>query len=742
MKKQVYRGISIYPLLIGILSVISMLFLGSCAGSEDFQTIDSLPTPFGQLQVLGTNLSGENGEAVQLTGMSTMGLQWYGGIVNDDAFDALVNDWESNVIRLALYIGEDGYSVHPELKDLVQKGIELAIQKGIYVIVDWHVLTPGNPNDPVYAGASDFFNEISRDYGKYPNVIYEIMNEPNGDLSWTADLKPYAEKIIDVIRANDPDNIILIGSGTWSQDVDIAAKDPVDGENLMYTVHFYSGTHGEDLRNKIDKALSLGTPIFCSEWGTSQASGTGGPYITEAQEWLDFFDDRGISWINWSLSNKNETSAAFKALVQIYDDKQAKNIILQEETPLTPTNLHPLGYKFWPEERLSVSGAFVRSRIKSLPAPVYKQDIHRWDFEGNDMEGWIIADDSPVKPELEIISAGETSGIGYQFRWNDVAASDAWSTAPRLRIGDTNIAIGTGNSIGVELLLESGKEVTGEMELNAVLQYPPSWWSQLPALRFNYSDGEDLGNGYLRFTLDIPYSAETETELKHLLLIMAGTGSGYEGKVIFDSVAIQKTSNGDGGVSLDSGKNDDGLASQDPPAPLGEFESLPWIFEDQTRQGWTVTEDSPAQVIPRIYKGETPALGFSYSWTVPGPDDPWNAAPRLSSSWVDLPASDYSTLVLDILIEDKKASGTLQVQPVVQSPQHGYWFQLVPQNLNEMEGTLTGGGFRKYSLEFDLISNTGASFAADAVMRNLILITIGLDSDYKGKVLYDNVSFK
>lgn len=734
---------------LGLVLVLAVL-LGGCAtaagggeGSSGVQIAGAQEAPFGQLQIIGTQLSGQDGQAVQLKGMSTMGLQWYGGVVNPHAFDALVYDWQSNVLRLALYVGEGGYSEHPELKDLVRQGIELAIQRGVYIIVDWHVLTPGNPNDPIYAGAEDFFDEISRDYGAYPHVIYEIMNEPNGDLSWSEDLKPYAEKMVDVIRANDPDNIILIGSGTWSQDVDIAAADPVEGENLMYAIHFYSGTHGQELRDKVDKALELGAPVFSSEWGTSQASGTGGPYITKAQEWLDFFDQRGISWVNWSLANKNETSAAFKALIQVYDEEQGESVILQEETPLVPEAVHPDGYRYWPEDQLSVSGAFVRSRIRGEEPPVYRQAIHSWDFESGELEGWHIAEDSPVKPELGVLNAGEAKGAGYQYDWSTQAVSDAWSTAPRLRIGDTNKIIDQGDSVGVRLLLEKGKTVQAPLELNVIMQYPPSWWTQLPAVKINYGEGEDLGNGYLAYQIDVPYSAEEGTELKHLQLILVGTGSGYEGRVIVDSVAVQTTSLGDGGVALAKTQGDgESAPAQEPPAPLGEFSGLPWTFDDQTRQGWTVTEDSPAQVIPRIYPAETPALGYSYAWSVPGPEDPWNAAPRISSSWVNLPAAEYSSLSLDIYIEDQDAQGTLQVQPVIQSPQHGYWFQLSPQTLEDQTWTPAGQGLRKYSLTFDLTANTGASFAPDAVMRNLILITIGLESDYRGKVLYDNVTFR
>ena len=154
------------------------------------------PVKHGRLQVIGNHVCGGDGKPVQLRGISTAGLQWFGEVVNDKAFVALSKNWQADVVRLALYVGENGYANHPELKQHVWRGIELAIANGLYVIVDWHVLSPGHPNDPVYQGAQAFFDEASRKYGKSPNILYEIMNEPNGEVSWAADLKPYAEKMV------------------------------------------------------------------------------------------------------------------------------------------------------------------------------------------------------------------------------------------------------------------------------------------------------------------------------------------------------------------------------------------------------------------------------------------------------------------------------------------------------------------------------------------------------------------
>jgi endoglucanase len=189
-----------------------------------------------------------------------------------------------------MYVGEGGYASNPSVKDTPTKSVDLAIELGLYVIVDWHVLTPGNPNDPIYKGAGDFFREIATRYGAYPNLIYEIANEPNGPLSWKRDIKPYVERLVSEIRAIDPDNLIVIGTGTWSQEVDTAARDPVAGENLAYTLNFYMGTHGFSLMGKAKVALKRGAAIFCTEWGTSLATGDGGPFLDQARSWLRFLD--------------------------------------------------------------------------------------------------------------------------------------------------------------------------------------------------------------------------------------------------------------------------------------------------------------------------------------------------------------------------------------------------------------------------------------------------------------------
>ncbi|MBN1648197.1 MAG: glycoside hydrolase family 5 protein [Spirochaetales bacterium] len=355
----------------GIAALLTVVFLllFNAIGCTNSGVSVSGGTEYGQLQVKDGKLTDGEGNPVQLRGISTHGLQWFYQLINEKTFDAIKYDWQADIIRLAVYVGENGYKNHPQMIDFVYEGIDLAIARGMYIIVDWHVLNPGNPNDPIYDGAEDFFKKIARKYGKYENVIYEIMNEPNGKVVWGKDLKPYAQKMVNLIRKYDPDNLILIGSSLWSQDVDIAAADPVQGENLMYTVHFYSGTHGQSLRQKVERALNKGVGVFCSEWGTSEANGTGGPFIKKAEEWLAFFDKHNISWVNWSLANKPETSAALQGPRQILDENGNETGDMTSKTPLVPDQLNSDGIPYWPPEQLTESGNFVRARLRGEYIP-------------------------------------------------------------------------------------------------------------------------------------------------------------------------------------------------------------------------------------------------------------------------------------------------------------------------------------------------------------------------------------
>ena len=277
---------------------------------------DSTPVGIhGALRVDGSSLVDQNGDPFQLYGMSTHGIGWFPQYVNKDSFRTLRDDWNTNCVRIAMYTAEyNGYCTggnKDDLKTLVQNGVDYATDLGMYVIIDWHILQDQDPN--VYkSDAIDFFQEMSSTYADYDNVLYEICNEPNGYATWSS-VKSYAEEVIPVIRENDSDAIILVGSPTWSQNIDQAASDPLDYDNIMYTLHFYAGTHKDDLRNRLDTCVSNGLPVFISEFGICDASGNGALDYDSAGKWMELIEKHNVSFFCWNLANKSESSSVFKA---------------------------------------------------------------------------------------------------------------------------------------------------------------------------------------------------------------------------------------------------------------------------------------------------------------------------------------------------------------------------------------------------------------------------------------------
>ena len=267
----------------------------------------------------------QNGVPTQLRGASIHGMHWFPQYVNQNAFQTLRDDWGINMVRLVCYprdVGSVGYltggdSTKQQLDTLIQNGVDYATKLGMYALVDWHVHAY-NPNEYLKE-AKIFFTKYATMYKDHDNVLYEICNEPTGT-NWYSgngkDLYTYCSEVIKTIRDIDPDAIIICGTNTWSQDVDQVAAKPMKAlgyENIMYTFHFYSATHKENLMEKVRLATKDGTPIFVTEFGICSADGNGSYDTENADRWIALLDELNISFACWSYSNCNEKSAYFKS---------------------------------------------------------------------------------------------------------------------------------------------------------------------------------------------------------------------------------------------------------------------------------------------------------------------------------------------------------------------------------------------------------------------------------------------
>jgi aryl-phospho-beta-D-glucosidase BglC (GH1 family) len=274
----------------------------------------------GQLSVCGTKLCNQHGNPIQLRGMSTHGLQWYRQCYDPGSawIDALANDWKADVLRVSMYVQEGGYETNPtEFTALADRIIDKAIARGLYVVIDWHMLTPGDPMFNL-TRARTYFTHMAQRYGNTPNVLYEIANEPNGSAATWNRIREYSNAIIPTIRNIDPNGVVLIGTPHWSSlgmsgsggGPSEVINNPVAFANVMYVFHMYTASHGSTYLNALSNAANS-IPMFVTEWGTQEASGDGPNNFTMAQQYVDMMRTKQISWINWNYSDDSRSGAVF-----------------------------------------------------------------------------------------------------------------------------------------------------------------------------------------------------------------------------------------------------------------------------------------------------------------------------------------------------------------------------------------------------------------------------------------------
>jgi endoglucanase len=329
-----------------LVMMVTLFFALAACNENPIAKKSTIVEQFGNLSVVGNKIVDKDGKQVALYGMSLFWSQIKGKYYNYDCVKWLRDDWNCTVVRAAMGIEKaddiDGYLVNKEKEyNKVITVIDACIDLGIYVIVDWHDHHAEKNKDE----AIEFFSKIATKYGNTPNIIYEIYNEPL-QISWADIVKPYSVELIDTIRKIDHDNIIVVTPPSWAQEVDVVSLDPIDGENIAYSLHYYASSHKQYLRDKAQVAIDNGLPLFVTEFGTTEYTGDGEIDTVEVKAWFDFLEANKISWCNWSIGDKAETSAA---LMPGADAKGG-----------------------WADSSISYSGKMLKNKIKSYNAKLFK----------------------------------------------------------------------------------------------------------------------------------------------------------------------------------------------------------------------------------------------------------------------------------------------------------------------------------------------------------------------------------
>lgn len=463
--------------LFSLLLCFSSLFAQSPPASH----AQSPVATHGALQVSEGQLVGAlDNQPVQLAGMSLFWSLWEGEkFYNRQVVACLARDWNATVVRAAMGVENGGYAAGEDAAEhqynLVKTIVDAAIANGVYVIVDYHAHDAYNVEDSTNSinTAKQFFSRIAEEYANTPNIIWEIWNEPdnangsdvdeegNGWDSWE-DIKTYAAAVIPVIREHS-DNLIVVGTPSWSQHVDIAAADPIDDPNLAYALHFYAAheSHKDSLRMRAQEAVDLGAALFITEFGTTEATGDGMVDTAESKVWLDWADSNGISWVNWSIVDKAESSAALVGGVSATGG--------------------------WTEEELTESGRWIRNRLLSRPSYEYNDIIPD---DGISLPGLIEAESFDQKSEELTPEQTSDAGGGQNLAYTSDGAWAEYSVIVR-RAGDytAQLRVATAEGFGGTITLKFGDQTVASWEVTNTGGWQ-SWATSDTSQTFELEEGE------------------------------------------------------------------------------------------------------------------------------------------------------------------------------------------------------------------------------------------------------------
>ncbi|URZ05573.1 carbohydrate-binding domain-containing protein [Clostridium felsineum] len=732
--------------------------IGVSAAEPDYSNLvvspAEKPSIGGSLQILqqqdGTKTLCDKGrKPIQLRGMNTHGLQWFPAILNNNAFAAVSNDWGANVIRLDIYVTENGYDTDPEgMTAKVIKAIDLSIANNMYVIVDWHINIPGDPNASVYSGAKDFFKKISSKYPNNPNIIYELCNEPSNvdpgisdDSDGWKKVKSYAEPIIKMLRETGNNNLVICGTPSWSHRPDLAADDPIvdSANNTIYSAHFSAGsedpspkdaTDRTNVVNSIKYALKHGVAVFASEWTPAEATGLiekGGIYKDSSDCWLNFLNKNNISWCSWSLANNNDASAAFIP----YEMGKSKE-----------TSLDPGDDQVWSPYELTIAGEYDRARIKGInyePIDRTKQPFTTtlFDFNNGNTEGFGVNRDSQVKT-VGLSNENSALKISGLNKSSNLSIDNFWGNA-RISTEASNLHedIKDADSLTMDVITASPTTVS----IAAVPQSNThSWADPKKAVQLLPQDFKLQKDGSYKATLTI--SSEDCPNIKNI-------SSDPNDSVLTDMVLFIGASTDS--ISLDNISFSGFHSIDNKPvvnAPVGKG-ILPSTFEDSTRNGWDWDPSSGVSSQLNLEEANnSKAMSFYVQYPEKKPTDEWTASPRLTLSEINATRGDNNYFTFDLYLKpDVATKGTISFYLAFIPPELGYWalaseqFNVELANLSQAEKT--PDGLYHFKVKFDLNKiDDEKVIAPDTILRDITIVAYDKGCDFAGKMYIDNIGFE
>ncbi|MEM1509308.1 MAG: cellulase family glycosylhydrolase [Thermofilaceae archaeon] len=289
------------------------------------------------LYVQENKILDEYGNQIIFHGVNSVGVSemiYYYGKWDEKYFEKM-KEWNVKIVRFPIHYAS--YAWYEEHKPgyylrVLDQGIEWAARNGIYSIIDFH--SCGWPVTGEYFGGGydsnwgrdiyaftpeelkEFWGKVSKYFANDTRIaFYDLFNEPakedpnvggvGDDISLGAWLewRDFAEELIDIIRKNDPNRVVLVGGLQFSYYVNHAVDYPIRRPNVVYSIHIYNNTNWMVSWDEAFGNASSSIPVLVGEVGFDpEDPNIGGTVENFARPLLDYLEQKSIGWLAWNFS--------------------------------------------------------------------------------------------------------------------------------------------------------------------------------------------------------------------------------------------------------------------------------------------------------------------------------------------------------------------------------------------------------------------------------------------------------
>jgi endoglucanase len=198
---------------------------------------------------------------------------------------------------------------------LLDQAVEWCTDMNMYIMLDWHSignLTTGVFQDPMYETTLqetyNFWRIMARHYAGHNTIAFwELFNEPTtyrgqlGPVVWS-EWKQLCENEITIIRAYNPQAVVLVAGFDWAYDLTPLREAPINATNIGYVTHPYSNKRSQPWEPKWEEDFGFAAanyPVVATEFGGAQDASPNSTQPAYGPSIFKYLEGKGISWLVW-----------------------------------------------------------------------------------------------------------------------------------------------------------------------------------------------------------------------------------------------------------------------------------------------------------------------------------------------------------------------------------------------------------------------------------------------------------